>query len=705
MKKLIPIITGLLLIAPQCFSQNFDWQWARYAQQQTQDPFESSQGWSTACNATVGVYITGWFTDTTILNSDTLFYNPGLFNFGQSFYLARYDVSGNIRWARTPHGGRSQPTSYGYGVASDTRANACITGTFSDSLIMGNVVLPPANSQGVFVAKYDSSGNALWAIAPRGSGYGVGSGITTDANNNIYVTGYFSSGTFTFDTTVLVNAGTYNAFLLKYDSAGNPLWAFSTHGNLYDFGEAVATDDNGNVYFTGYFTSDTFKIGNTIIYRPVTDTFEEQIFTAKLNSAGNLIWVKTAHNGLGAFRNNSVAADTRGNVYTTGFAGYDTLYFDSGAFINASSFFLAKYDSSGNLQWVKRNNQDYGAEVRGYCVTTDINDNVYVSGGVASTGGKSEIFKIDSTVLLLDMKLDPMFIFELDPNGNVLHAQVFMSGGDDQNWVCVDRLGNGYLGGDITLGGNIAFGPDTVIQSGNENMFIAKFNPDSLACSLGPPTINAETNTICANDSALVCAPNNFASYRWNTGQTTPCFYTSLAGNYYVTVTDSHGCEATSNTVAITVNMPPTISITVNGDTLTANNGVTFQWYLNGNLLPGDNGNQIIGTKGGSYAVQITDSNGCTSTSNPVVIGGINSLAGYNISIYPNPSVGNWQLAIGNNLIGAAFEVWDNDGRIIYQSKITSVVTEINLPALASGVYFLRINTGEGLIVRKLLKM
>jgi len=74
------------------------------------------------------------------------------------------------------------------------------------------------------------------------------------------------------------------------------------------------------------------------------------------------------------------------------------------------------------------------------------------------------------------------------------------------------------------------------------------------------------------------------------------------------------------------------------------------------------------------------------------------------VSLYPNPSVGNWQLAVDNSLVGSALEVYDEQGRLVFNSELRTQNSELSLN-VARGVYYLRISNEEGSVVRKLVKL
>jgi len=162
-------------------------------------------------------------------------------------------------------------------------------------------------------------------------------------------------------------------------------------------------------------------------------------------------------------------------------------------------------------------------------------------------------------------------------------------------------------------------------------------------------SIYTDKTIFCSNDSAQLCAPIGYTSYQWNAGVTgTGGFiYVKQAGDYYVMATDSNGCIIASNHLSVSVYPVPSVSITVLGDTLTSFGQVNYQWIYNENTIPGATFAVYIAHQRGNYSVEVTDTDGCTTISNPVFVTGMQDLEeDGSISIYPNPSVGSWQLTM-----------------------------------------------------------
>jgi len=205
------------------------------------------------------------------------------------------------------------------------------------------------------------------------------------------------------------------------------------------------------------------------------------------------------------------------------------------------------------------------------------------------------------------------------------------------------------------------------------------------------PLLASADSIICSGDSTQVCTGDTFTA--------------SQAGNYYVTVTDANGCTAQSAHLAIATYPVPSVSIIVQGDTLSSFGQQSYQWIYNGTPIPGATGADYVALQHGSYSVQATDVNGCSNISSPVLVTGIaDLLMAQELSIYPNPSVGNCQLTVDNSLVGSALEVYDEQGRLVFNSELRTQNSELSLN-VARGVYYLRISNEEGSVVRKLVKL
>jgi hypothetical protein len=499
MKKsnlLFAAICFYLCVSNILYAQTPGWLWAKSAGGTNAD-----RAFSLAGDATGNLFVAGEFKSSTLTFGSATLVNSGDFD----IFLAKYNASGDVLWAKSAEGiNYDIPNS----VAADASGNVYLTGRFkSATLTFGSDILTNSGNDDLFFVKYDAEGNVLWAKSIGGINYDAGNSVVTEASGNVYIAGYFSSPTITFGSTTLTNAGTYDMFLAKYDASGNVLWAKSVGGADDDGINSLVADASGNPYVTGYFASPTLTFGSTTL----TNAGIYDVFMAKFDAGGNVLWAKS---GGGADDDEpfSAAADASGNVYSAGYFSSPTITFGSTTLISEGSqdIFLVKYDSSGNELWAKSaGGTDYDVT---HSVVADVSGNTYVTGYF-----ESPAITFGSTTLTSAGNGD-VFLAMYDANGNVLWA--ISTGGpnfDEGTSVVTDIPGNIYCSGNFSSS-TITFSPITLTNAGSNDMFLAKLessimgindvsrsvsisiypNPVSNTITIAlPPTVPANNTTLC----------------------------------------------------------------------------------------------------------------------------------------------------------------------------------------------------------------
>ena len=280
--------------------------WARQAGGSASD-----EARAIAVDASGNSYVTGLFTSPSATFGGITLTNHGSFD----VFVAKYDNTGNVLWAK---GVGDSDNDEGLAIAVDKAGNSYVTGVFAGS--------PGGGIWDMFIAKYDSAGTLLWFKRAGGAGDDRGNGIALDGNGNIYVVGAFASPTLTFESTTLTNAGSFSAYLAKYDSAGNFLWVRQTQGSGNDGASGVGVDATGNVYMTGGFSSSSISFGGITITN--SGPSEHDIFVAKYDPDGNILWAKQAGGAEGFDYGSSIAVTETGSSYVSGFFGSDNAYFN-----------------------------------------------------------------------------------------------------------------------------------------------------------------------------------------------------------------------------------------------------------------------------------------------------------------------------------------------------------------------------------------
>jgi hypothetical protein len=300
------------------------------------------QSYSINTDAFCNVYVSGFFT------SDSLFFgNDTLLNTDISschcdidFFIAKYDSSGNFLWAKK---GGPVALVNNYPSTIDKWGNVYVTGCFIEASITIDTVtiFNSSNplSTDMFIAKYDSNGNLIWTRNSTGTYDEIPNSIIADTFGNIYLGGQIDLLTHTFGSITLTNMGGQDAFLAKYDSNGNVIWAQSYGDNYNDVIHSLAMDAIGNIYFAGYFGSPSVTIGPFILQNP-------GLLIAKLDSGGSAIWALEPSGGI---TKNEIATDGFNNLYVTGSFYAATINFGSYQLANAGGFadmYIAKLGTS-----------------------------------------------------------------------------------------------------------------------------------------------------------------------------------------------------------------------------------------------------------------------------------------------------------------------------------------------------------------------
>jgi gliding motility-associated-like protein len=189
----------------------------------------------------------------------------------------------------------------------------------------------------------------LWAKRAGGNSDQEGKSIASDAQGNVYVTGYISGLANDFDNIITSAIGGHDIFIAKYDSAGTLLWVKTAGSSAFDQGLAIATDGAGNAYVTGHFESSITFQGSTPV--TLTSSGGKDIFIAKLDPSGNVLWAKKAG---GTADDSGLGISTNGTyVFVTGyFRGTSTFGTGSLTTWGGKDIFIACYGAvTGTWNW------------------------------------------------------------------------------------------------------------------------------------------------------------------------------------------------------------------------------------------------------------------------------------------------------------------------------------------------------------------
>ncbi|MBI2268884.1 MAG: SBBP repeat-containing protein [Bacteroidetes bacterium] len=595
-------------------------------------------------------------------------------------FILKFNNSGTRLWATFYGGSGFDWTS---GIAVNNSGDIYITGyTTSNNFPTFNPLNgsyfqgAPVNTGYLFILKFTSSGVRSWATCYGGTSYNTGASITCDNSGNIYVTGRspgFPVINNTSNPSIYSQApgGGMDAFILKFNSGGNLMWATNYGGSDDEWGLTIKADNSGNVFVCGETKSADFPVKNAGTFYQGNNAGGYDAFILKFDNNGNLVWASyfggnadESWSLFGIYDNLEI--DNCGNVYMSMISGSSNLvlqnnisgsYFDK-SFNGNFDVVLLMFSNTGNLLWSTfwgGANHDLW---RG--VALDNNDNLYITGSfnpfnvssasypLLNPGGTyyfdgnfgSTIFNSEDIYLAKFSKCAPQYQqSQTDPiscqvcNGT---ASVTVNCGiPDFTYKWSDGTIQNNVTTNVSSINNLCPGNYWVEIKSNcliqDTVFFSMsgFTPGFTTTAIvnNAPKCNGQTGSVTAS----ITGNSGPYTYSWSTGSTGSTSSTTIilnnvpANNYAITVTDANGCNLTA-TAAITEPTMVTATITSTNNLCAASAnasvnvsagggtpGYTYAWS-NGANTP-TSGNLFAG----NYIVTITDNNGCFTTSGTIL--------------------------------------------------------------------------------------
>ncbi|TFG92057.1 MAG: hypothetical protein E4H15_04550 [Syntrophobacterales bacterium] len=385
---------------------------------------------------------------------------------------------------------------WGQSIAIDPSGNAYVTGvTYSVDFPLqfpyqdasSDIVSGLANA---FVTKLNASGSEIvYSTYLGGTAEDWGRSIAVDASGNAYVTGHTASTDFpTLNPYQADFAGTIDAFITKFNATGDILYSTYLGGSNGERGYAIAVDESGNAYVTGWTNSADF---------PSTEgSFQEDnahlpgysgsidAFVTKLNSSGSALSYSPYLGGNNSDSGYGIAVDVLGNAYVTGETFSDDFPTHSPYQNNlGGSFdvFVTKLNASGSVlsysTYLGGSNNDYG-----YGIAVDGLGNAYLTGRTYSDNFPTHNpYQGTHGGGIIDA-----FITRFDASGSILAYSTYLGGNDyDVGYsIAVDTSGNAYVTGSTRSTDFPTHDPYQAANAGMlEDAFITKLSPSGNALS------------------------------------------------------------------------------------------------------------------------------------------------------------------------------------------------------------------------------
>jgi len=530
----------------------------------------------------------------------------------------------------------------------------------------------------------DPTPNRLWATYLGGAGYEEIFGTSIATSGDIFVTGQTSTIAYTATTGAVIAtiSGAVDAFVAKYNVAGNLIWFKYFGGTDFDYATAISKNITTTLAIAGYTTSATGLASTGNVFGGGNDAF-----VAKIDTAGLTIWSRY-YGDAGDEQANGVVVSADGNISiggltisTANIATAGTAQTTYGAGTGVSDGFIAKFNgATGATIWATYVGGTGDDAVNG--IASDVSSNIYVVGNTTSTNNIAATLPAPQQAA--NAGLQDAFLVKYAAATGVRTFGTYMGGtfADGANAVSVDVFGNVLMGGYTNSPLLATAGTYKSALGTGQEAIIVKYNGSTglrIAASYFGGTGNDEIKTINSDASANIIiggstnSPNAIATassfqntftnaldgfvVRLNSALSFLQWGTYLGANGNDVVRSigvgnnviAAGGYSTSTTSIATANgnqqtyggttdgmlvyidalgcvatTSPSVNTAIcSGDSLTINantgTGYHYVWFVNGTASFTDTASIKIATAA-SYSVQVTNAIGCVETSNPITV-------------------------------------------------------------------------------------
>ncbi len=307
----------------------------------------------------------------------------------------------------------------------------------------------------LFFVNISTSQSFDWATMAGGEGSDQAYAIATDNDGNSYVTGWFS-GNAHFGDIVLESTGDQDVFLAKYNDNGEALWAVRAYGPANNSAAGITLDWDDFPIITGWF-AEAIHFDDIIL----ESHGSYDMFVARYSSEGHVIWARGA-GGEGDDYGNRLTTNFEHDVIVSGSFRY-TAHFGEETSITSEGnrdIFIANYSNTGNFHWVKK----AGCHVadRAYGIICNDDGATYFTGVF---NGKAFFGEHD----VMSNSFLSTFIAKMDGGGNFLWVRRGTGGANDYaRGFGISMDNEGYVYGNGTFSGRLTFSEETVESTGGQ---------------------------------------------------------------------------------------------------------------------------------------------------------------------------------------------------------------------------------------------
>jgi len=400
-----------------------------------------------------------------VYDSSNNLYIAGYTDGGSTGLVSKFDVNGSLLWQRTLGTTAPNATLF-FAIDIDNSNNVYVTGATSAN---GTI-----DGRDVQIVKYDTNGNLQWqkTLGSAGLTQQALSVVVEQSTGDFYVgAGFFPNSGFPQDTRILI---------AKYDTSGTLQWQRSLTpvvSSNQAVCQDIALDSAGNIYIVG-------STPNT--------TSSNQAVLIKYNSSGTLQWQVGLSKATGQSDYNGITIDSSDNIFVTGIAVTGPGGTQYGI--------VAKYDTSGALQWKKRIGDPAFPVL--YDITVDNSGNIYTTGSTYILKHNTNGDLLWQRQLSATSYVVNLYSIAIDSSDNIVAGGYIRPTSGSNNQILMLKVpGDGTLTGTYTASGiSFTYSIPTMPQA------------DLSAWTTTTTTLTPGTSSFTAATSSLTGATSTFTN-------------------------------------------------------------------------------------------------------------------------------------------------------------------------------------------------
>lgn len=501
-------------------------------------------------------------------------------------YFAKYNSTGGLIFANLISGNFSEGTD----ISADLSGNVYVTGSFTNSCdfdpsaASASLTTNPTNISDIFLAKYDASGNFVFAKKIGGPGGDIAYQVATDISGNVFLGGSYSNAC-DFDpdaATYTISATGFDFFVAKYTSSGNLVWVngFGSSSSV-DACYGLDLDAIGNVYITGStFGFVDFDPGPASFILNCTGY---SVFLAEYTNNGALIYAGTP------------------NVLSQG----------NDLVVNSSIYLAGSFNNTGDFDFSPATNTLSSNGARDiFFAKYNLCTGPYPAQPSAISGNSIVCV---NTAAVYSVTSDPTavnYFWDVSPSLN-------WSGSSLTNTISLTPTWYGSVTVHVVASNTCGLGPYNSMIVDVGGFYASNITTTAVSCFSG-------TNGAAAISVAGGIPP---ITYSWTpSAQTTSLISNVASGSNTVIASDAFGCSVQEIAIisqpSLLTLINPTVGNIVCYGTNTGTVGATpnggtpgyfYSWLSSTSVTPAPF-NMVTNVPAGNYSLNVTDSKGCSAT-------------------------------------------------------------------------------------------